>query len=126
MQENNNKLKVLQECVEKNLTVAFKYYNVDGNASERTVEPHTLVLKQGIWYIYAYCRLRGDFRLFKVGRISSMIVGGETFERNFQRQRSDTQPSRSDADTDKPARESYKDIPESSQPDKQRHSEQQE
>ena len=39
------------------------------------------MFKQGLWYLYAYCRLREDFRLFKLGRIEQLRVTEENFER---------------------------------------------
>jgi len=79
--EYNNKIKVLAQCVENSLAVTVEYYDADGTPTKRTIEPHVLVLKQGIWYIYAYCTLRCDFRLFKVGRIANMIVESTVFTR---------------------------------------------
>lgn len=77
----NNKLRVLEECVESSKAVKIFYRNASGVARERVIEPHTLVLKQGIWYVYAFCRLKGEFRIFKVGRIESEVVLDEVFER---------------------------------------------
>ena len=52
-----------------------------GKESRRTVEPHLLIYKQNIWYLYAWCRARKDFRLFRVGRIRSARETGEKFEK---------------------------------------------
>ena len=52
----------------------------DGKHSRRTILPHLLVYKQNIWYVYAFCRMRGAFRLFKVGRMRSIVKTGEFFE----------------------------------------------
>jgi len=79
--EYNNKLRVMEECVAYSKTATILYRDVDGEQTQREIEPHTLVLKQGIWYVYAYCRLRGDFRLFKAGRMERIIVGEECFVR---------------------------------------------
>ncbi len=38
----------------------------------RRVEPHGLVCKAGVWYMVGYCRLREDFRIFRVDRISDI------------------------------------------------------
>jgi predicted DNA-binding transcriptional regulator YafY len=35
----------------------------------RTVEPAALVYSWQAWYVWAWCRLRGDWRLFKVSRM---------------------------------------------------------
>ncbi len=75
------KLARAEESIEKRLVVALKYHDRTGEYSERTAEPHALVFKQGLWYLYAYCRLREDFRLFKLGRIEQLRVTEENFER---------------------------------------------
>ena len=47
--------------------------------SYRTIEPYTLVFRAGAWYLYAMCRLRGDFRLFKLSRISDLRITSKSF-----------------------------------------------
>ena len=51
------------------------------SAVTRVVEPHRLVCKWGGWYLIAWCRLRRDFRLFKLARIERCETLGEHFER---------------------------------------------
>ena len=46
----------------------FEYYAPKGN-SEREIEPYYLVFKWSSWYVYGYCLLRNDFRLFKLNRM---------------------------------------------------------
>lgn len=74
-------LKLLQRAIEENLAVKISYRDREGKISLRIIEPHTLALKQGLWYCYSYCRLRNEFRLFKVGRIEKAQVLQEKFER---------------------------------------------
>lgn len=79
-------LTLLESAVEHQLTSELVYIDKDGKRTERTVEPLLLVLKENIWYIYAYCYLREEFRLFKVNRIASITYTGTTFEkREFDR-----------------------------------------
>ena len=52
----------------------------DGNSSSRVVNPYCMVLKDGVWYLYAYCTLKNEFRLFKCSRISSFSKTGKHFE----------------------------------------------
>ena len=47
----------------------FEYRNLRGEVSKRTVEPHALWLKTYCWYLYAFCRKRQDYRLFRLSRI---------------------------------------------------------
>jgi len=76
-----SKLKVLQTAIEGNKKLLLKYHDRNGAVTERTVEPHIILFKQGLWYVYAYCHLREEFRLFKTGRIESATILSETFTR---------------------------------------------
>ena len=46
----------------------------------RIVEPHKLVFKQSNWYLYAFCRNKNSFRLFKLRRILSYQILEEQFD----------------------------------------------
>ena len=59
----------------------FTYRKPQQVSTRRRVEPHTLVLKGQNWYLYAYCREREDFRLFRVSRMRDVAVGETTFPR---------------------------------------------
>ena len=65
----------LDECK----LIWFAYIDQSGNRTERIVEPYQLVLKSDNWYLQAYCYIREDYRMFKLTRISTMIVMDETF-----------------------------------------------
>ncbi|MCY9763912.1 YafY family transcriptional regulator [Paenibacillus alvei] len=75
------KLLRLKNAIEQQHAVTFTYCNAGGKVSVRTVEPYTLVLKQQRWYLYAYCRLRDQFRLFKLLRMKDLHVEAQIFER---------------------------------------------
>lgn len=49
------------------------------SSTVRTIEPYKLVFKERDWYIYAYCLLRMDFRLFKLNRISAYEIMVDNF-----------------------------------------------
>ena len=64
----------------KNL-ISFSYFGNNGGYSERTVEPMKLVFKSKDWYLYGFCRLRQDFRFFKLTRIKNLTLCEEHFAR---------------------------------------------
>ncbi|MBQ9781830.1 MAG: YafY family transcriptional regulator [Clostridia bacterium] len=78
---NKSKITLLEKCIEEKKVVYLEYLSRNGEKSQREIEPHTLVLKQGIWYVYAFCRLREKFRLFKLGRITLANETNQTFTR---------------------------------------------
>ena len=79
--EFSDKLHALEEATERRECVELLYTDRGGAESKRVVEPHLLIYKQNIWYLYAWCRTRKAFRLFRIGRIRSADRTGETFAR---------------------------------------------
>ncbi len=75
------KLVILQKCIEENKQLLIKYHDRNGAITERVIEPYVIVFKQGIWYIYAFCSLRQEFRFFKTGRIENATITDKTFIR---------------------------------------------
>lgn len=73
------KIKTLSQAIEQCRSVDIKYTDARGYESYRTIEPYTLVFKTGVWYIYAMCKLRGDFRLFRLSRISDLRMTSKRF-----------------------------------------------
>ncbi|WP_438447704.1 helix-turn-helix transcriptional regulator [Gorillibacterium sp. sgz5001074] len=75
------RVEMLRDALENNRLVRFQYGSAKGELLGREAEPYTLVLKNGTWYLYAFCRSRGDFRLFKLARMGELELTGEGFER---------------------------------------------
>ncbi|MCZ8516233.1 YafY family protein [Paenibacillus filicis] len=75
------KLSILREAIRENRFIAFAYTSSQGEASERRCEPMGLVLKGFVWYLYGYCSLREDFRVFRLSRIEELRMLQDTFER---------------------------------------------
>lgn len=61
--------------------VSFLYYSNKGETTHRIVEPLKLVFKSKNWFLYGYCQLRDDYRLFKLTRIKEFEITSETFKR---------------------------------------------
>ncbi len=77
----SEKLARIERAVNEREALEIDYVDRAGNHTHRVILPHLLVYKQRLWYVYAHCRLRGTFRLFKAGRMRTIIGTGETFER---------------------------------------------
>ncbi len=83
----SEKLALAEKAVEERECLEICYIDRGGEQSRRRIKPLLLVYKQNIWYLYAFCMLRDDFRLFKIGRIRSIQHTGETFEKvDFSRE----------------------------------------
>lgn len=75
------KMSVVSQCIENQTLLEITYHDRNGIITKREIEPHIIIFKQGLWYAYAYCRLRQDFRFFKIGRIESAKVLSVNFSR---------------------------------------------
>ncbi|WP_438348564.1 helix-turn-helix transcriptional regulator [Paenibacillus sp. FA6] len=76
-----DKVNTLRQAIEETSKVSIQYLNMNGIASERVVEPSALILKGYLWYMQAYCELRGDFRVFRLSRIQELRMLTEHFVR---------------------------------------------
>ena len=77
-----SKLSVISQSIENNKPLSITYHDRNGEVTERTIEPHFVVFKQGLWYVYAYCNLRKEFRFFKLGRIEQATLLNASFIRH--------------------------------------------
>lgn len=75
----SEKMRICELAVNEGKSLYIDYISRDGEHSKRVVDPHTLIYKQGIWYVYAFCHTKQTFRTFKIGRIKSASFTGETF-----------------------------------------------
>ncbi len=74
--DNLNKIsKARDNCYKMNIT----YIDISFQETERIICPYTLAMIGSTWYIYAYCDLREDFRMFKLSRILSCNILSEKF-----------------------------------------------
>lgn len=75
------KLAILQNAIENDKKLSIKYHDRNGEITSRVIHPYLIMFKQGLWYTYAFCELRNDFRIFRTGRIEHVNILNEKFER---------------------------------------------
>jgi len=75
------KFEVINKAISEELAIKIHYMDRHELKSERIYDPYSLVLKEGIWYLYGWCHLRRDFRLLKLSRIRNMSITAKHFVR---------------------------------------------
>ncbi len=75
----SEKMRVCEQAVNECRCLAVDYVSREGEHSVRIIEPHVLVFKQNVWYVYAFCHTKQEFRTFKIGRIKKASFTGEIF-----------------------------------------------
>ena len=63
--------------MEQHRTIRFTYFSPK-EESVRIVEPYYLVFHWSTWYVWGWCQMREDFRLFKLNRMTE-LTSGEAF-----------------------------------------------
>lgn len=69
---------LLKKAILEHQIIAFTYFNVAGEKSERRVEPVKLLFKDKSWYLKGYCLERMACRTFKITRMSDVRVTGDS------------------------------------------------
>ena len=78
-ERNSNNLSDLQNALTNYHLVKIEYINKEGIATNRVIEPFALLSAEN-WYLVAWCRLRKEFRFFRLDRIQKMEILSENFE----------------------------------------------
>lgn len=80
-QKYENVFDLLKTAIFQSKRVTFRYSSDRGESVNRLVEPLKLVFKNRDWFLYGYCCLREDYRLFKLSRIKEIETSFDCFSR---------------------------------------------
>jgi predicted DNA-binding transcriptional regulator YafY len=69
---------VIQQALVKSIAIELVYRDVQARETARVVEPAGLLSTRSGWYLAAWCRLRQDFRVFRLDRITRARLTGDT------------------------------------------------
>jgi len=78
--DRNSLQPILNGIINKSiLTIAYFAQHSQQNTT-RKVEPVGIFFLDGYWHLIAYCRLRNDYRDFRIDRIKSLCITDEYFD----------------------------------------------
>lgn len=69
------KLELLHSAIAEGRQAAFTYCG-PGGETERLIEPYKLLFQWAGWYVWGWCSLRLDWRLFKLSRMLDLRLAG--------------------------------------------------
>ncbi len=72
--------KLLYEAFLNYQSLQIEYLDIQERKTQRTIQPHYLLLCSPIWYILAWDELRAEVRTFRHDRIRAMSLAEATFE----------------------------------------------
>jgi predicted DNA-binding transcriptional regulator YafY len=79
-----NKFSHIKQAILKRQLISFCYINSNGDRSMRSMEPMRLIFKGQAWYLWGYCRVKKDFRVFRISRMKELVLCPENFQRRRQ------------------------------------------
>ena len=77
--ESDSRFETIRTAILEKQLLQFDYAAFHG-MSTRTVKPVMLHYKGSQWYLQAFCLLRGDFRTFRISRMSKLVLTEEHFD----------------------------------------------
>lgn len=78
--KTSNFLIQFQNAISNYQTVIIDYLSLENMQSQREIEPFALYTTQDNWILIAYCKLRNDFRAFRLDCIQKVEILGNNFE----------------------------------------------
>jgi len=76
-----NKFADIKRAILKRQVISFCYINSNGERSTRSMEPMRLIFKGLAWYLWGYCRVKNDFRVFRISRMKDLQLCQDFFQR---------------------------------------------
>ncbi len=74
----SEKIVLFKKAIAEHKTVKFDYYYAKGEMP-REIEPYFVEFRWNAWYIFGWCRLREDFRRFKLNRLWNYEITEDDF-----------------------------------------------
>lgn len=81
MHYSPNLLSTLNNAIDNCKIATIEYDSREKGVSVREVEPMAIVYKERKRHLVAWCRLRGDYRSFRLDRLNSIKLKQEEFAR---------------------------------------------
>lgn len=74
------KIDCIRQAIDNTRELSFLYYSPKGE-TKRTIEPYYLIFRWAGWYVWGFCRMRQDFRLFKLNRMEQLSLSHNLFQK---------------------------------------------
>lgn len=75
----SEKIEIFKQAIAEHKTVRFDYYYTKGEVP-REIEPYFVEFRWNAWYVFGWCRLREDFRRFKLNRLWALTLTDESYK----------------------------------------------
>ena len=74
------KIEKIKTAVLEQRQIEFNYYYGKGE-TKRCIEPYYVVFQWAAWYVFGFCLMRQDWRLFKLTRLWNLVLHKDSYTR---------------------------------------------
>ncbi len=78
-EELTDTINIIDDAIKNRNPIEFDYINGNGEKTSRKVDPYKIIFKSLAWYVYGFCTLKNEMRVFKITRIENIKVKKEKF-----------------------------------------------
>lgn len=79
----SEKITLIQTAIDAKLAIHFDYYSPKTETT-RVIDPYYLIFKWSSWYVWEFCRIKQDFRMFKLNRMGKLkLTNVQAAKRNI-------------------------------------------
>lgn len=80
LEEHQQKFEELKKAINNGNRILINYYSMSSDqTTERKLDPYNLFFNNGAPYLYAFCHLRAEKRIFRIDRIKEIKLTAEEF-----------------------------------------------
>ena len=79
-EKSSDYLMTIQSAITSFRLLEIEYNSLQNNVTKRIVEPFAIYSTKGNWLLIAFCRLRNEFRVFRIDLIQKIICQTQYFE----------------------------------------------
>ena len=79
-EKSSDYLMTVQTAITDFKLLNINYLSLENKRTERTIEPFAIYSTQENWLLIAFCRLRIEFRAFRIDAIQKLTVQNESFQ----------------------------------------------
>ena len=74
----SEKIALIKQAISDSRIISFDYYYSKGEI-RRSIEPYFIEFRWNAWYVFGWCKLREDFRRFKLNRLWDLKLSVNKF-----------------------------------------------
>lgn len=78
--KSSNYLMAIQTAITDFKLLKIVYQSLENKYTQRTIEPFAIYSTQENWLLIGFCRMRNDFRAFRIDTIQKLTIEYEVFE----------------------------------------------